>query len=117
MNHGNRPGTNRKDAPQRKPGAGKYVKDAYNRAVRRAIDRANAARQSAALAAGEDPTKVSLIPRWHVNQLRHSAATQLRAQFGLETAGTVLGHSSPQTTIIYAEADFAKAAAAMKAVG
>ena len=42
---------------------------------------------------------------WAPNQLRHSAATSIRAEFGIEAARTVLGHSEIATTQIYAERD------------
>jgi integrase len=32
-------------------------------------------------------------PRWHPHQLRHTAATEIRAKFGLEAAQAVLGHA------------------------
>lgn len=43
--------------------------------------------------------------RWTPNQLRHSAATRIRREFGIEAASVILGHSNLQTTQIYAEAD------------
>ena len=43
------------------------------------------------------------MPRWTPNQLRHTAATTLREQSGLEAAWAVLGHDRPDTTLIYAE--------------
>lgn len=49
------------------------------------------------------------IPVWHPNQLRHSAATQLRRDFGIETARIILGHSDVSMTATYAEADQALA--------
>jgi len=55
--------------------------------------------------------------RFHPNQLRHSAATRLRREFGLDVARAVLGHSSPVVTEVYAELDQAKAAEAMARVG
>jgi integrase len=93
------------------------VKDSYNRAIRRAVDRANEERLKGAQAAGINKEEVVRVPRWHSNQLRHTAATKLRALFGLEAARTVLGHADPKITLTYAEADFAKAAQAMKQVG
>jgi len=116
LHFGNRPGTNRSRNPKR-PAGESYVKDSYNRAIRRAIDKANDARRAAANGTGIDGGTMTLIPRWHANQLRHTAATKLRAQFGLEAARTVLGHADPKITLTYAEADFAKAAAAMRQVG
>jgi integrase len=43
--------------------------------------------------------------RWHVNQLRHSHATDVRRQFGLEAAQVSLGHSQAAITELYAERD------------
>ena len=52
--------------------------------------------------------------RWHPNQLRHTAATLIRARFGLEAAQAVLGHASADMTQVYAERDLAKAAEVMR---
>lgn len=41
--------------------------------------------------------------RWHPNQLRHTRATEVRAAFGLESAGAVLGHANLDVTQVYAE--------------
>jgi integrase len=57
------------------------------------------------------------VPPWHPHQLRHNAATRLRAEFGLDVARTVLGHASQAVTEVYAEADFAKARDAMSRAG
>jgi len=54
---------------------------------------------------------------WHPHQLRHSAATLLRRQYGVEAARLSLGHTSVDTTELYAEADTAKAEAIMAEVG
>lgn len=56
------------------------------------------------------------IPRWHPHQLRHTAATELRALFGPEHAKAVLGHSSLKITDRYAELDAAKAIEAAKKI-
>ena len=50
------------------------------------------------------------IPHWSPNQLRHSIATQLRESSGIEAAQLFLGHSKPNTTLIYAEQSAAKLA-------
>ena len=116
LNIGNRPGTNRSQKPKR-PAGDSYGKDSYNRAIRRAVEKANDARRKAAQEAGIDASTIVLVPRWHANQLRHTTATKLRSQFGLGAARTVLGHADPKITLTYAEADFAKAAEAMMLVG
>ena len=43
--------------------------------------------------------------RWSPNQLRHTAATEIRREFGLEGAQVALGHASADVTQIYAERD------------
>ncbi|MFT3686416.1 MAG: tyrosine-type recombinase/integrase [Phycisphaerales bacterium] len=55
--------------------------------------------------------------RWSPNQLRHTTATAIRKQFGIEAARVVLGHSSAGTTEIYAEQDRSKATEIMGRVG
>ncbi|MCC6682163.1 MAG: site-specific integrase [Phycisphaeraceae bacterium] len=57
------------------------------------------------------------IPRWRVGQIRHSMATRVRAEAGIEMAALVLGHKDPQTTLIYAEADLGKAADVLRRIG
>lgn len=62
--------------------------------------------------------KAAKLPtRWTPNQLRHSAATRIRRQFGLEAASVILGHSNLQTTQIYAEADRLRAIEIAGSVG
>lgn len=75
-----------------------YDVDSYRRAITRACE-----------AAKIDP--------WHPHRLRHSAATKLRKEFGIEAARVVLGHKSAAVTEIYAEADLARAAQVMAQVG
>src|SRR5262249_50755796 len=45
------------------------------------------------------------IPRWNPNQLRHSAASNIRREAGLEAAQVILGHARADVTEIYAERD------------
>jgi integrase len=47
-------------------------------------------------------TKGRVSP-WTPNQLRHSAATRIRKEHGIEAARVILGHASVTTTEIYAE--------------
>ena len=49
--------------------------------------------------------------------LRHSAATEIRARFGLEAAQAVLGHAKADVTQIYAERDLNRAVEVMREVG
>ena len=87
---------------------------AYGNAIARAIDRANKQHIEEAEKVGAVP---QLVSHWHPNQLRHNAATRLRAKYGIETARIILGHASASTTEIYAEEDFARAARAMAESG
>ena len=75
-----------------------YTKDSYRRTVIRACRKA-----------GVEP--------WSPNRLRHSRATIIRERYGIEAAQTVLGHSDPKTTQIYAERDFEMAARIMREIG
>jgi integrase len=87
----------RKRRPRKRPGEA-YTPESYRRSIANACKRA-----------GVEP--------WHPHQLRHSAATRLRRDFGLDVTRAVLGHSSPAVTEVYAELDMAKAAEAMGRVG
>ena len=86
-----------KAAPGKAPGK-RYLVTSYDRAVAKACDRAG-------------------VPRWHPHQLRHAAATAIRAEFGIELAQIILGHASLQATEIYAAADLAKAMEAVASRG
>ncbi len=43
------------------------------------------------------------VPNWTPHRLRHSSATVVRAEFGVEVASVFMGHSSVSVTEIYAE--------------
>jgi integrase len=83
----------------------RYAKDAYRVAVHRAIEKANRGRPDGPL------------PHWHPNQLRHSAATEIRRVFGLEAAQVALGHSRADVTQVYAERDGRLAAEVAMKIG
>jgi len=69
----------------------RYTPDSYRRAIVRACARAG-------------------IPAWHPHQLRHTYATAVRREYGLEAAQILLGHGSAQVTdAVYAERDLARA--------
>ena len=57
------------------------------------------------------------VPVWTPHQLRHTRATVIRQEFDIEAAQIILGHSKPDTTLIYAERDLAKARRIMAAIG
>jgi len=57
------------------------------------------------------------VPHWSPLQLRHAAATAIRARYGVEAAKVVLGHTKVETTQIYAERDLGKAQQIMAEIG
>ena len=103
----------RKARPKRTPSAC-YNKDAYRRAIVQSVAKANRDDAEEAAKAGIEPRP---IPGWHPNQLRHSAATEIRRRFGLEAAQVVLGHAKADVTQVYAERDARLAAEVMKQIG
>ncbi|AQT68052.1 site-specific tyrosine recombinase XerC [Anaerohalosphaera lusitana] len=94
--YGNRPGSNRRPEPKRKPGEC-FTSGTYGNSVRKAV---KAARRDVEKRGG-DPDKE--LPKWTPYQLRHTAATKARKLFNYETAGALLGHSNMSATQIYAE--------------
>lgn len=83
---GNRAGTNRASKPRWKP-SDRYQVASYRLAVRRGCTKAG-------------------IDNWTPNQLRHSAATEIRSRYGLEAAQVICGHSTADVTQVYAERDW-----------
>jgi integrase len=61
--------------------------------------------------------KKAEIDRWHAHHLRHTAATRLRKEFGVDAARVILGHRSPVVTEVYAELDRTKALDVLGRVG
>ena len=57
------------------------------------------------------------VPHWSPLQLRHTAATAIRAKYGVEAAKVILGHTKVETTQIYAERDLGKAREIMAEIG
>jgi integrase len=106
---------NRRKAHPMRRAKDSYTKDSYARAIRRGVDKANKAiKTDAELFAIENPT---LLAHWAPNRLRHTRATEVRKQFGLEAAQVVLGHSKANVTEVYAERDSALAVEVMKKIG
>lgn len=83
----------RKKARQRAP-RDRYDRISYRRAVKYGIAKANRLR--------EDDAK---IPDWCPLQLRHSRATEVRKQYGLDGCQYILGHKNAQVSEIYSERD------------
>ena len=97
LKYGNSPGTNRARKPRKAP-SDQYTSESYARSIKYTCKRNG------------------LTP-WAPNQLRHSAATEIRKNFGLEAAQLLLGHASADITQVYAERDLAKGIAVAREVG
>jgi integrase len=87
----------RRAKPKRQP-AERYDRRSYRQAIVRAC-------------------KAAKVPPWSPLQLRHTAATLLRAKYGLEAAKVILGHARVETAEIYAERDLNKARDIMREIG
>ncbi len=72
-----------------------YLTTSYGHAIRRACE------------AAERDGKT--VERFSPNQLRHTAATRIRATYGLDAAQVILGHEYASTTEHYAHVDTSKA--------
>lgn len=84
---------------ERKPRSSKhYTKDSYGKAVKRGC-------------------KAAGVEEFGPNRIRHTAATKIRAEIGLDDARAVAGHSEKTTTEIYAEPDVKKHRKAMRKMG
>jgi integrase len=90
-----------------------YSSDSYRRCIARACDRADVWAKGAMVVADDE----RVVPRWHPNQLRHTAATELRKSHGLEAAQVILGHKTLTVTQVYAERNVQQAMRVMAAVG
>lgn len=108
---GNRPGSNRKRKPKWGPNDN-YTANTYRQAIQRGCKKAfplpKGTKSKAAIKAWWDEYL------WNPNQLRHSFATQVRREVGIEEARVLLGHSNIETTEIYAEQDKSKAIEALR---
>lgn len=113
MSCGNKPGSNRKSNPKKKPGE-RYTTHTYGRAI---IYACQAAYPLPEGLDGERSRQWRRDHWWHPHQLRHNAATRLRREFGLDAAQVVLGHKTLAVTQVYAERDFESAREVMAKVG
>lgn len=74
-----------KSDPKRAPGQA-YQVSSYRRAITKACEKAQ-------------------VETWTPNQIRHTFATRVRKEFGLDAAQVALGHEHANVTQIYAEKD------------
>ncbi|MCE9606480.1 MAG: site-specific integrase [Planctomycetia bacterium] len=98
----------------------RLASSAYSRAVK--LRKENGTAIPAALQSIEDARREAARDWrerfvWSPNQLRHSAATSIRAKFGLEAAANVLGHARADVTQVYAERDWKTAERVAREVG
>jgi integrase len=139
IKYGNRPGSNRKRRPAVELGA-KYTVTSYRRAILRgceaafempkelleprsqkakaaeaALPAANLARIRKERAAARSAWRAA--HSWHPHQLRHTSATRLRKDYGLEASQVILGHKTLAVTELYAEKNVAAAQRIMAEVG
>lgn len=102
-----------------------YRRDNYTLAVRRSCETEfNMPKELRNLRRDSDPELKELAKEWRKenvwspNQLRHSAATEIRKAAGsVEFAKTILGHSSIDIAELYAERDLQAAAEIVKKIG
>jgi integrase len=87
----------KKKLPRRRPGE-RYQPAVIGYAVRRACIKAG-------------------VQHWHPHQLRHTKATEIRREYGLDAARALLGQHGPQVTELYAELDQAKAVEVARKLG
>ena len=78
---GNKPGSNRKENPKKKP-TGRYTNNTFAQACKRGCRRAG-------------------VEEFIPYDLRRTVATKTRAELGKEAAKTLLGHAEESTTDIY----------------
>jgi len=103
----------RKRKPKKQPGE-HYTTNSYEKSIHRGTDKAFPPPEGL----NEEQIKAwRKRYRWTPNRLRHTAATFLRKEFGIDAARVILGHSSPTVTEVYAELDYEKAAQIMAQVG
>ncbi len=77
-----------------------YDTTTYRRAIHRGCERAFPPPEQIS---DEDLKAWQKEHRWNPNQLRHTAATEIRELFGIEEVAAILGHANIDTSEIYAE--------------
>lgn len=139
---GNVPGSNKLRRKRRRSPGDRFTVNSYRRCIERACDQAfplpDALKRIRVKGnKGEESQRWEKLPewkarlgdkwadvvkwreahRWHPHQLRHTAGTKLRREFGLDVAQAILGHRTVSATQVYCEINSAKAAEIMSQVG
>jgi integrase len=103
-----KPGTIPMQARKPSPRVGRmFKKDAINRAVHRAIGKANA----------DEERQGPAVPHWTPYQLRYTRLREIRKAAGREAAQAIAGHSSATMTDHYAPPNWGRAARAAHRTG
>jgi integrase len=116
-----------KPNPQKKPGE-RYAVASYGQAIRKAcekiFDMPRELRNVSMSLPESERSQLKSQARvwrekhcWHPHQLRHTAATEIRRQYGIEAAQVVLGHTNLAVTEVYAERDRRLAQEVMRKLG
>ncbi|MCP4246971.1 MAG: site-specific integrase [bacterium] len=113
MSCGNVPGSNRRQDPKRTLGD-RYNTTSYGRAIAHACKRAFPPPKELS---AKEVRHWHREHRWSPNRLRHTFATDVRREHGLEAAQVLLGHAQADVTQVYAERDLAKAAEVAAKIG
>jgi len=92
----------------------RYDVMAYRRAIHRACDRAFPPPEGLDEKARQ---KWKSDHRWGPNRLRHTAATKVRQEYGLDGAQAILGHAHARVTEVYSELNKEKAVEIAKRLG
>ncbi len=95
---GNMPGSHLSSEARRRSPGEMYDTRSYARAIRRACEQA-------------------MIAVWSPHRLRHTRATEIRREYGLEVSRVICGHRSTAATEIYAEVDHQRAIELMGKIG
>jgi integrase len=109
----------RKQRPKRKPG-NRYRVGSYAVAIARACKKADQDARERTIKAGMlkgEAEVTTFVPHFHPHQIRHTKATEIRREAGLDAARAVLGHRSPKITEVYAEINVNKAVAVLEKLG
>ncbi len=123
QSRGNRPRIKCKREPKRAPRE-HYTTDSYGKSIKKGCDKAfphpvlgHRVKSSFTDAEKRELRDWQSQHHWAPNQLRHTAATEIRKRHGLEAAQVILGHSQLGVTQVYAERDIAKGMEVARLIG
>ncbi len=103
---GNRPGTNVVSGKRKNEPGECYKTSSYGHSIKHACKKAFPVPDGV----NADQSKEWIRSHsWAPNQIRHSVATKIRKEYGLEATARILGHSQIGVTQVYAEADKSRA--------